>query len=187
MIRCGQFWSVHWVLSWESWCIWLLFKEFYSVTQTRATWKVGPNGGQHRLVSEEPCCCPEWASLVSGPSPELLYRFPVVALQMATIWERRSSTYVNSLLVSVGQWSWQLSWLLCQSLSPGCCQGVGQGWGHPGGSIGKMVFPLFVGWVQFPRCSGIHGGLLLQSQLTVETDWLVESQFPMKTELKNVM
>ena len=182
MIRCSQFWSVHWVLSWESWCLWLLFKEFCSLTQTRATWKVNPNGGQHRLVSEEPCCYPEWVSLVSGPSPELLYWFSMAALQMATIWERWSSTYVNYLLVSVGQWSWQLSWLLYQSLSPGCCQGVGQGWVHLGGSIGKMVFPVFVGWVQSPRCSRIQGGLLLQSQLTMETDWLVESQFPMKTE-----
>ena len=56
---------------------------------------------------------------------------------------REVKQHIRYLPVSVGQWSWQQSWLFCQSLSPGSCQGVGQGWVHLGGSMGKMAFPVF--------------------------------------------
>lgn len=97
----------------------------FVVDSDQSNLKGQPNGGQHRLVSEELCCCPELG--ISGsqaPSPELLYRFPVVALQMATIWERRSRAYVNSSAGFVGQWSWQLS----GSSVRVCHQAAARGW-----------------------------------------------------------
>lgn len=109
------------------------------------------------------------------PRPTKLYWFPVAALQMTTSSVMRNSTRIYYLTSSLGQRSWQPSWLLYQGLSPGCSPGVGQGWVCLRTQWERGCFQpsLMVGWVPFHCCSRILGSLLLQSQLTVETDGLI--------------
>ena len=111
--------------------------------------------GQEQLErsvrTEDSICCCQMSTTaiqsgepqVSGPNPDLLYWFSMAALQITTNLVMWSSTHIYYLPVSVGPQSWQLSWLLCQGVLPGCRQGVGQGWVYLRGSTGKWLLPVF--------------------------------------------